>query len=87
MRVRNMFDRIGRYRIGVLLLMPLLVGAIIRVLTEDVPVTWRLILFWVGSVILIWAVVADALYVYLAKRRIHKIMNDVGRRDEDEDKV
>jgi uncharacterized membrane protein len=83
MRVRNMFDRIGRYRIGVLLLMPLLIGAIIRVLTEDVPVTWRLILFWIGSVILLWAVVADALYVYLAKRRIHKIMDDVGREDED----
>lgn len=83
MRVRNMFDRIGRYRIGVLLLMPLLIGAIIRVLTEDVPVTWRLILFWIGSVILLWAVVADALYVYLAKRRIHKIMDGVGREDED----
>ena len=81
MRMRNMFDRIGRYRLGVVLTMPLWVMALFRVFTQDIQVTWRLVLFLVGAALLIWAVVADAWYVYSAKRRMNKMMDSVSRRD------
>jgi hypothetical protein len=74
--LRHSFDRIGRYRIGVLLLMPLLVMAIFRVLVEDNNPSWRLILFWAGSLILIWAVIMDAWHVYSAKRKMRKLMDE-----------
>ena len=81
MRMRNMFDRVGRYRLGVVLTMPLWVMALIRVFTQDIQVTWRLVLFLVGASLLIWAVVADAWYVYSARRRMNKMMDAVNRRD------
>ena len=81
MRMRNMFDRIGRYRLGVVLTMPLWVMALFRVFTQDIQVTWRLVLFLVGAALLIWAVVADAWYVYSARRRMNKMMDAVNRRD------
>lgn len=79
MRLRNQFDRIGRYRLGVVLTMPLWVMALVRVFTQDIPVTWRLILFLVGAGLLIWAVVADAWYVYSAKRRMNKALDEAIR--------
>ena len=87
MRTRNLFDRIGRYRLGVVLTMPLWVMALIRVFTQDIQVTWRLVLFLVGAALLIWAVVADAWYVYSARRRMNKMMDDAARRDRRRDEV
>lgn len=81
MRVRNWFDRIGRYRLGVVLTMPLWIMALIRVFTQDVEVTWRLILFLVGAALLFWAVIADAWAVYSAKRRMNQRIDEVIRRD------
>lgn len=78
-QLRNQFDRIGRYRLGVVLTMPLWIMALVHVFTNHVPVTWRLVLFLVGAGLLLWAVIADAWYVYSAKRQIEKMMNEVSR--------
>jgi hypothetical protein len=82
-----MFDRIGRYRLGVVLTMPLWVVALIRVFTQDIQITWRLILFLIGAALLIWAVVADAWHVYTAKRHMRKMMDDASRRSRKNNKV
>jgi hypothetical protein len=87
MRMRNWFDRIGRYRLGVVLTMPLWVMALVRIFTQEIHVTWRLILFLIGAALLIWAVVSDAWQVYTAKKRMRKMMDEASARSRRNDKV
>jgi len=71
---RDIFDRVGRYRIGVLLLLPLLVRATFRTLNGTIPFTPWLLYFWLIVVLLIWAVVADAWMVYRSKREVRHLI-------------
>jgi hypothetical protein len=75
---RNLFDRIGRYRIAAVILgvvfAQLLVVRFIR--EGSLPLSWVAIVFYIGYLTLLWAVLADYWTIYKGRRAVNKLIDE-----------